>query len=74
MIAVFDDASTPDPYDLNGFLQAQQNDYQRALLEIRSGRKRSHWMWYIFPQFAVGGDLRSTVSAGSETRAERNDC
>ena len=51
MTAVFDDAKTPDPYDLNRFLQAQQNDYQRALSEIRSGRKRSHWMWYIFPQY-----------------------
>jgi uncharacterized protein (DUF1810 family) len=50
MTAVFDDANAPDPYDLNRFLQAQQNDYQRALSEIRSGRKRSHWMWYIFPQ------------------------
>jgi len=40
-----------DPYDLNRFLQAQEDDYARALAEIRSGRKRSHWMWYIFPQF-----------------------
>ena len=40
-----------DPYDLNRFLQAQEDDYARALAEIRRGRKRSHWMWYIFPQF-----------------------
>jgi uncharacterized protein (DUF1810 family) len=32
------------------FISAQQHDYQTALQEIRSGRKRSHWMWYIFPQ------------------------
>ena len=32
-------------------MQAQQGDYDRALAEIKSGRKRSHWMWYIFPQF-----------------------
>ena len=51
MTDVFEDASTPDPYDLNRFLQAQKNDYQRALSEIRNGRKRSHWMWYIFPQY-----------------------
>lgn len=38
-------------YDLNRFLQAQQADYERALSEIKSGRKRSHWMWYVFPQF-----------------------
>jgi uncharacterized protein (DUF1810 family) len=35
---------------LNRFVRAQETDYQRALSEIRSGRKRSHWMWYIFPQ------------------------
>jgi uncharacterized protein (DUF1810 family) len=40
-----------DPFGLNRFLQAQVGDYEQALLEIRSGRKRSHWMWYIFPQF-----------------------
>jgi uncharacterized protein (DUF1810 family) len=41
---------TNDPYDLGRFLRAQEADYQQALLEIRSGRKRTHWMWYIFPQ------------------------
>jgi uncharacterized protein (DUF1810 family) len=40
-----------DPYDLNRFLTAQEGDYERALAEIRSGRKRTHWMWYVFPQF-----------------------
>ena len=40
-----------DPHDLNRFVQAQEDDYERALSEIKSGRKRSHWMWYIFPQF-----------------------
>ncbi len=40
-----------DPHDLNRFVQAQADYYERALSEIKSGRKRSHWMWYIFPQF-----------------------
>lgn len=39
-----------DPYDLNRFLQAQEDSYDRALAEIRSGCKQTHWMWYIFPQ------------------------
>jgi uncharacterized protein (DUF1810 family) len=39
-----------DPYDLRRFVQAQAKDYAQALSEIRSGRKRSHWIWYIFPQ------------------------
>ena len=37
-------------YDLNRFLKAPEHDYAQALAEIRAGRKRSHWMWYIFPQ------------------------
>lgn len=40
-----------DPYDLHRFVQAQETAYARALAEIKHGRKRSHWMWYIFPQF-----------------------
>lgn len=37
---------------LDRFLVAQEHSYDTALREIRSGRKRSHWMWYIFPQIA----------------------
>lgn len=37
-------------YNLQRFIDAQQNDYTTALAEIKNGRKRSHWMWYIFPQ------------------------
>src|SRR5262245_23366157 len=44
------DSGGTDPHDLGRFLQAQEDDYEGALLEIRSGRKRTHWMWYIFPQ------------------------
>ena len=43
--------STADPYDLDRFVRAQALDYDRAMSEILSGRKRSHWMWYVFPQF-----------------------
>ncbi len=38
--------------DLDRFVTAQAEDYNTALGEIRDGRKRSHWMWYIFPQIA----------------------
>lgn len=40
-----------DPFDLGRFVKAQERDYARALAEICAGRKRSHWMWYIFPQY-----------------------
>ncbi len=39
-----------DPFDLNRFVVAQAEDYEAAIAEIRAGRKRSHWMWYVFPQ------------------------
>jgi uncharacterized protein (DUF1810 family) len=45
-----DSRNTNDPYDLDRFVRAQEGDYQQALSEIMSGRKRSHWMWFIFPQ------------------------
>jgi uncharacterized protein (DUF1810 family) len=38
--------------DLKRFLDAQDGDFAIAFSEIREGRKRSHWMWYIFPQIA----------------------
>jgi uncharacterized protein (DUF1810 family) len=50
MAAANEPGAAGDPYDLNRFVQAQADDYEQALAEIRSGRKRSHWMWYIFPQ------------------------
>jgi uncharacterized protein (DUF1810 family) len=40
-----------DPHNLARFVSAQEKDYARALRELRAGRKRTHWMWYVFPQF-----------------------
>jgi uncharacterized protein (DUF1810 family) len=40
-----------DPHDLGRFVQAQEKNYAQVLTELHSGRKQSHWMWYIFPQF-----------------------
>jgi uncharacterized protein (DUF1810 family) len=39
-----------DPYDLNRFLSAQEGVYERALAELKGGQKRTHWIWFIFPQ------------------------
>ncbi len=41
-----------DPYDLKRFILAQAPLYEQALAELRAGRKRTHWMWFIFPQLA----------------------
>jgi len=39
-----------DPYNLGRFLEAQENSYASALQELQAGQKRSHWMWFVFPQ------------------------
>jgi uncharacterized protein (DUF1810 family) len=39
-----------DPYNLQRFVDAQRVVYEQVEMELRSGRKDSHWMWYIFPQ------------------------
>ena len=44
--------SEVDPHNLQRFIAAQAEDYEIALQELRQGRKRSHWIWYIFPQVA----------------------
>ena len=59
-----------DPFDLNRFVQAQEHDYARALVEIRNGRKRSHWMWYIFPQFEGLGHSSMSKRYSIKSRAE----
>jgi len=42
--------NTDDPFDLSRFTSAQEGVYDQVLAELRSGEKRSHWMWFIFPQ------------------------
>ena len=41
-----------DPFDLERFVRAQDGVYDQALRELRAGDKRSHWMWFVFPQVA----------------------
>lgn len=65
-----------DPHDLERFVRAQESDYERALAEIRRGRKRSHWMWYIFPQIAGLGfsamSQRYAIKSAAEATAYLN--
>ena len=62
-----------DAYDLRRFLDAQERQYEQALAEITAGQKRSHWMWYIFPQFdGLGSSSRSrhySIKSVAEARA-----
>ena len=41
-----------DPFELNRFVSAQEAVFEVALAELKRGQKRSHWMWFIFPQLA----------------------
>ena len=65
-----------DPYDLDRFVQAQTHDFKIALTEIAGGRKHSHWMWYIFPQFAGLGfsamSQRYAIRSAAEAQAYLN--
>jgi uncharacterized protein (DUF1810 family) len=50
-----------DPFDLARFVHAQAPVYEQALLELKAGRKESHWMWFIFPQIrGLGQSAMST--------------
>lgn len=64
---------TSDPYDLERFVRAQATDYDQALAELREGRKRSHWMWYIFPQIEGLGlspmSRQYAIKSAAEARA-----
>ncbi len=59
-----------DPYDLNRFVEAQKTSYSQALSELRSGRKQSHWMWYVFPQLAGLGNSSMAVRYGIKSEEE----
>jgi uncharacterized protein (DUF1810 family) len=64
-----------DLHRLQRFVDAQDDDgtYESALRELRDGRKRSHWMWFIFPQIAGLGQSptsrRYAISSLAEARA-----
>ena len=64
-----------DSHRLQRFVDAQDDDgtYESALRELRDGRKRSHWMWFIFPQLAGLGQSpasrRYAISSLEEARA-----
>lgn len=63
---------TTGPFHLERFLEAQEGSYDRALAEIRNGRKQSHWMWFIFPQYRGLGTSAMTerYAIGSVAEAE----
>ena len=63
-----------DPYELKRFVEAQEGVYEQACAELRAGRKRSHWMWFVFPQirgWGEGGEMavRFAISGLEEARA-----
>jgi len=61
-----------DPYDLARFVTAQDANgtYERALVELRAGRKTGHWMWFVFPQIAGLGQSETSRRYAIASRAE----
>ena len=59
--------------DLQRFITAQKRDYETALLEIKQGRKQTHWMWYIFPQMQGLGRSFTSQYYGIKNLKEAKD-
>lgn len=66
-----------DINSLDRFVKAQKNTYQTALTEIKNGKKRTHWMWFIFPQLRGLGRSEMAYAYGinglKEAREYLND-
>jgi uncharacterized protein (DUF1810 family) len=62
-----------DRWDLERFVVAQEGVYEQACAELRAGRKRSHWMWFVFPQIRGLGSsemaVRYAISGMEEAKA-----
>lgn len=59
-----------DPFDLQRFVDAQAGAYERAVAELRAGAKRSHWIWYVFPQLKGLGSSSTATLYGISSLAE----
>lgn len=59
-----------DPFNLERFVTAQAGVHEQALAELRAGRKRSHWMWFVFPQLRGLGRSATAVYYGIVSRQE----
>lgn len=62
--------SDGDPYDLRRFVEAQADVIESAKRELRAGRKRGHWMWFVFPQVAGLGSSRPSRRYAIGSREE----
>jgi uncharacterized protein (DUF1810 family) len=62
--------NVPDPFRLQRFLDAQASVFEQVLAELRAGCKRTHWMWFIFPQIAGLGSSGMAQRYAISSRAE----
>ena len=62
--------STPDPFSLSRFISAQEGVFENACAELKAGCKRSHWMWFIFPQMRGLGVTATAQHFGIGSLAE----
>ncbi len=59
-----------DPFDLQRFVTAQNPLYAAVLAELRAGCKRTHWMWFVFPQHVALGRSAMAARYGLASKAE----
>ena len=59
-----------DPFDLQRFVDAQEAVYEDVVAELRAGRKRTHWMWFVFPQLRGLGRSATAIHYGIRSRDE----
>jgi len=68
--AIGDNCSVNDPYNLQRFVDAQNPVYEQVCMELRNGQKRTHWIWFIFPQLRGLGHSPMAEAFGISSREE----
>jgi uncharacterized protein (DUF1810 family) len=70
MTAVNDPNGQHDPFNLQRFVDAQAKDYAAAFKELSNGKKQTHWMWFVFPQFDGLGYSSTSKLYAIKSKAE----
>ena len=60
----------PDPFQLQRFVDAQEDMFEAAIAELRTGNKQSHWIWFVFPQLAGLGQSPTAIFYGIKSLDE----
>lgn len=70
MYKYFIQMQTEDEFDLRRFQEAQEEIFEQVKVELKQGKKQTHWMWFIFPQLKALGRSDTSKFYGIESKAE----